>query len=263
MEYETIRYETAGGIGRITFWRPEAMNAITPTLLNETRAAVLHAGNDEEAKILVLTGEGKAFSAGVDLKWLKGRDFKGGKVGSALDDPARALIESIRSVPKVVIALVKGFCLTGAVEIILACDLVISAEDARFGDTHAKWGLRPTWGMSARLPHRVGFLKAKEVSFTADLITAKEAERIGLINLAVPADQVENTLQSLAARIMSNSPQSIAAYKRLYNTIEDLTVEKGLETERLASFDISDTAERLTPFLKEPGKPGIQPEDKK
>jgi len=253
MEYETIRYETAGGIGRITFCRPEAMNAITPTMLNETRAAVSRAGKDEEAKIIVLTGEGKAFSAGVDLKWLKGRHLEGGKVGSALDDPARTLIEAIRSVPKVVIALVNGFCLTGALEIVLACDLVISSEDALFGDTHAKWGLRPTWGMSARLPHRVGFLKAKEVSFTADWVTAKEAERIGLINLAVPADRLEDTLQAMASKIMANSRQSVAAYKRLYNAIEDLTLERGLETERLALFDIADTAERLAPFLKEPG----------
>ncbi len=253
MEHETIRYTTAEGIGRITLCRPEAMNATTPTMLNEIRIAILKAGEDEEVKIIVLTGEGKAFSAGVDLKWLKGHHFEGGKVGNALDDPARKLIETIRSVPKVVIALVNGFCLTGAVEIVLACDLVISSEDATFGDTHAKWGLRPTWGMSARLPHRIGFLKAKEVSFTADLITAKEAEQMGLINLAVPGDQVEKTLQTMATKIMSNSQQSVAAYKRLYNHIEDLTVEKGLEAERLAVFDISDTAERLAPFLKEPG----------
>ncbi len=253
MEHETIRYTAAEGIGRITLCRPEAMNAITPTMLNEIRVAILKAGEDKEVKIIVLTGEGKAFSAGVDLKWLKGHHFEGGKVGNALDDPARKLIETIRSVPKVVIALVNGFCLTGAVEIVLACDLVISSEDAKFGDTHAKWGLRPTWGMSARLPHRVGFLKAKEVSFTADLITAKEAEQMGLINLAVPADQIEKTLQTMAMKIMSNSQQSVAAYKRLYNNIEDPTVEKGLEAERLAVFDISDTVERLALFLKEPG----------
>jgi enoyl-CoA hydratase/carnithine racemase len=251
MEYETIRYTTAEGIGRITLCRPEAMNAITPAMLNEIRAAILKSGEDEEVKVIVLTGEGKAFSAGVDLKWLKGHAFEGGKVGDALDDPARKLIETIRSVPKVVIALVNGFCLTGAMEIVLACDLIISSEDAKFGDTHAKWGLRPTWGMSARLPLRVGFLKAKEVSFTADLITAKEAEQMGMVNRSVPADQIEKTLQTMAKQIMSNSPQSVTAYKRLYNTIEDLAVEKGLEAERLAFFDIGDTAERLAPFLKE------------
>lgn len=250
MTYETILYRTEGGIGRITMNRSEAMNAITPAMLTELRDAVLEAGKDEAIHIIVFTGAGKAFCAGVDLKSLGNRSLTGGKVGDILDIPARKLIEAIRSVPKAVIALVNGYCFTGAMEIMLACDLAIASEHAKIGDTHAKWGLRPSWGMSARLPRRVGFLKAKELSFTADAITAREAERIGLINLACPAEKLEQTLEIVAKKIMANSPQSIGAYKHLYNTNEGMTLQEGLALEFGTEFEITDTEERLGVFKK-------------
>ncbi len=250
MAYETIIYTVDAGIGRITINRPEAMNAITPGMLKELRDAVLEAGKDSKVRIIVLTGAGKAFSSGVDLKSLGGRKLERGKVGDILDIPARNLITAIRSVPKVVIALVNGFCFTGAMEIMLACDLVIASEDAKIGDTHAKWGLRPTWGMSARLPRRVGFLKAKELSFTAEAISGKEAERIGLINQAVPAGNLEEALQTMARKITANSPQSIEAYKMLYNNNETMTLEESLELEYKSEFNITDTEQRLGGFKK-------------
>ena len=250
MAYETIIYKAEGELCRIIINRPEAMNAITPNMLKELRDAMLEAGRDGNVRIVVLTGAGKAFCAGVDLKSLGGRKLERGKVGDILDIPARNLINTIRSVPKVVIALVNGFCFTGAMEIMLACDLVIASEDAKIGDTHAKWGLGPTWGMSARLPRRVGFLKAKELSFTADAIPAKEAERIGLINLAVPSDKLEEALQTMAKKILANSNQSIEAYKLLYNNNETMTLEKALEFEFESEFDITDTEQRLGGFKK-------------
>jgi len=248
--YETILYKAENGIGRIILNRPDAMNAITPTMLKELKTAVVEAGKDKDAKVIVLTGTGKAFCAGVDLKALGDRKLTRGKVGDILDIPARDLINAIRSVPKVVIALVNGFAFTGALEIFLACDLVIASEDAKIGDTHAKWGLRPTWGMSARLPRRVGFLKAKELSFTADAITGREAERIGLVNQAVPADKLEEALQTMIKKITANSPQSIAAYKRLYNDNESMTLDKSLELEFGTEFQIDDTLDRLGGFKK-------------
>lgn len=250
MVYETILYQVENSIGRITFNRPEAMNAITPTMLKELRNAVLTAGKDNNVKVIVLTGAGKAFCAGVDLKSLGDRKLERGKVGDILDIPARALIDAIIATPKVVIALVNGFAFTGALEIFLACDLVIASEDARMGDTHAKWGLRPTWGMSARLPRRVGFLKAKELSFTSDAITGREAERIGLINQAVPADKLEEALQNMVSKITSNSMQSVAAYKELYNNNANLTLDESLELEFDSEFKIDDTNERLAGFRK-------------
>jgi enoyl-CoA hydratase len=214
------------------------------------KTAVLEAGDDKNALVIVLTGAGKAFCAGVDLKSLGDRKLERGKVGDILDVPARELINAIRSVPKVVIALINGFCFTGAMEIMLGCDLVIASEDAKIGDTHAKWGLRPTWGMSARLPRRVGFLKARELSYTADATPAKECERIGMINLAVPADKLEEALQNMVKKITSNSPQSIMAYKQLYNKNESMSLDEALKLEYCSEFEITDTDERLGGFKK-------------
>jgi enoyl-CoA hydratase len=250
MPYDTILYNKESGIGRITINRPQAMNAITPGMLKELTAAVRDAGNDGDVKVIVLTGAGKAFCAGVDLKALGDRKLVNGKVGDILDIPARELIQTIRSAPKTVIALVNGFCFTGALEIMLGCDIVIAAEEAKIGDTHAKWSLRPTWGMSARLPRRVGFLKAKELSFTADAISAKEAERIGLVNMAVPAAKLEEALQAMVKKIMANSGESIKAYKHLYNTNESMPLDKSLELEFGSEFEISDTEERVAQFRK-------------
>ncbi len=250
MAYETITYHVSAGIGRITFNRPQVMNALTPSMLKEIRTAVLEADKSPDVKVIVLTGAGRAFCAGVDLKAMGDAKLVNGKVGDFLDVPARELIVTIRSVPKAVINLINGFCFTGALEIMLACDIVIASEDAKIGDTHAKWGLRPTWGMSARLPRRVGYLKAKELSFTAEAITAREAERIGLINLAVPGDKLEEALQTMAKKIMGNSAQSIAAYKQLYNANENMTLDKSLELEFGSDFEITDSLDRLMNFIK-------------
>jgi enoyl-CoA hydratase len=250
MGYENLIYEKRDRVARITINRPSVMNALTPALLGEIKSAVLDAGNDNEVGVVVLTGAGRAFSAGVDLKSLGERKLDKGKVGPILDDPARELIETIQSIPKIVIAMVNGYCFTGALEIVLACDLVVASEEAKFGDTHARWGLRPTWGMSQRLPRTVGLSKARQLSFTAETIDGREAERIGLANMAVPADKLEEATQDLISKIMLNSLDSLAAYKYLYNRGQRVTLEQGLKLEFTTEFDIKDTEERIEKFRK-------------
>jgi enoyl-CoA hydratase len=253
MAYETILFQVEEGIARITLNRPQSLNAITPAMLDELNDALLEAANNVNAKVIVITGAGKAFCAGVDLKSLGERKLVNGRVGDVLDIPGQALSETIRTMPKVIIALVNGYCFTGALELVLACDLAIASETARIGDTHAKWGIRPTWGMSARLPRHVGFLKAREMSFTADAISGKEAEHIGLVNLAVPLDQLENALKNVAQKIMGNSEQVIAAYKQLYNAGESLSLNESLELELTSDFEITDTESRIKSFRKQAG----------
>ena len=250
MEYESIIYDKKDGVARITMNRPKVMNALTPALVEEVKSAMLDAGNDDDVMVVVLTGAGRAFSAGVDLKALGRRKLVGGRVGPILDDPGRELIEIMQSMPKIVIAMVNGFCFTGAMEIMLACDLVIASEDAKFGDTHARWGVRPSWGMSQRLPHTVGISKARWMSFTADTIDGKEAEKIGLVNMAVPADKLEETTEALVKKLMTNSRSTLAAYKYLYNYGQRLTFEDGLKLEFNSEFDIRDTEERIAQFRK-------------
>jgi len=250
MTYENVIYQKKEGTVRITINRPQAMNALNPETLSEIEAAVQEAGKDKEVGVIVLTGAGRAFSSGVDLVSVGDRKLEKGRVGAILDDPARKLIETIQSVPKVVIAMVNGYCFTGALEIALGCDLIIASEQARLGDTHVRWGFRPSWGMSQRLPRTIGLLKAKQLSFTADAIPAQEAERIGLINMAVPAEKLEETVQELARKIMGNSLETIAAYKQLYNRGMRDTLEKGLTLEAESEFDITDTEERVKDFRK-------------
>lgn len=172
---------------------------------------------------------------------------KGG-IGPILDDPAQTVIATLQTVPKVVIAKVNGYCFTGALEIALACDLIIVAEEAKFGDTHAKWGLRPTWGMSARLPQAVGLRKARELSFTAEIFTGHDAATWGLANAAVPLAELDKTVQTLADKILANSRGSLAAYKTLYNQGIGKTVDNALAFEKSSVFSISDTDDRIAKF---------------
>lgn len=250
MGYETITVDNAHGIATIALNRPEALNAITLTMLQETKKAIDKAGKDDDIGVIVLTGKGRAFSAGVDLKELNRRKLKDGGVGGSIDEPARALIQAIQRSSKVVIAKINGFCFTGALELVLACDLIVCANEAKLGDTHAKWGLRPSWGMSARLPNAVGRRRARELSFTARTFTGAEAAEWGLANFAVPLDELDDAVRKLADEILPNSRGSIAAYKELYNRGGGRTEKKALQLEEEKEFEISDTNERLAEFMK-------------
>jgi len=248
MSYEYILYEVKDKVAQITINRPDALNALNPDVLTEIKSAIESAGKDDTVGVIVLTGAGRAFCAGVDLKSLEG--IAGADVGANLNNAARSLQTAIETVPKVVIARVNGFCITGGLEIALSCDLIIAADEAKFGDTHAKWGLRCTWGMSQRLPHRVGMIKARELTFTAELINGKQAEQIGLANLSVPLDKLDEAVKQMADKIMSNSLDSVAAHKYLYNQSVKDVMAKGLEREYTTKVNIKDTLERINSFQK-------------
>jgi enoyl-CoA hydratase len=247
--YEFLIMEKGSGVARITLNRPQVMNAFTLAMLGELKTAVETAGQDQEIGVVVITGAGRAFSSGADLASMGDLKLINGRVGQAFDQAANSAIEAIQTVPKVVIAAINGYCLTGALEIALACDLLIASEDAKFSDTHVRWGIRPSWGMSQRLPRRVGWIKAKELSFTADMITASDAERIGLVNKVVPAAKLEESVLEIAGKVLSNSLEAVVAYKYLYNQGMKQTLEEGLELEARTDFIISDTARRIDSFL--------------
>jgi enoyl-CoA hydratase/carnithine racemase len=249
MGYENIVVEKKEGIAKITLNRPQVLNALNQQTFSEIQAALEDIGRDDSVGVVLITGAGRAFSAGLDIKALSGRGG-GGDVGVEINRLARGAIEAIESLPKPVIAVVNGYCLTGALEVALACDMIIASENAIFGDTHAKWGLRPTWGLSQRLPRAVGVMKAKELSFTAETISAKEAERIGLINKVVPPEKLEEAAKELAEKMLSNSRGSLAAYKTLINQGMKVDLVTGLKIEAETPIVIEDTIERLTSFGK-------------
>ncbi|MDC0362114.1 enoyl-CoA hydratase/isomerase family protein [Halioglobus sp.] len=239
------------GILTVSFNRPDAMNALHPEMLEGVAALVNRASADEAVSVIVLQGEGRAFSAGVDLKVLQDIEPAYGRIGDVFDAPARQAYSAIRRASVPVIARVHGACFTGALELALHCDFIFTTDATKFGDTHTKFGLRPTWGMSQTLPQAIGVRKAKELSYSARVFRGDEAERLGIANRSVARDtELDDLVTRRAAEIAGNSRAAVAAMKDLYNlNQEGLAIEEALIKERDTEYiDILDTAERLAEF---------------
>jgi enoyl-CoA hydratase/carnithine racemase len=237
-----------GPVATVTLSRPDVLNAITREMLVELSETLDEVSANSSVKVVILTGEGRAFSAGVDLKALGGRELINGAVGDLLDEPAREAIKRLTTIPQVVIGRLNGACFTGALELLLACDLIIAANEAKIGDTHAKWGLRPSWGMSQRLVKAVGITRARELSYTAKTFSGSEAAQWGLAICSVPLAELDEAVSALAASVLNNSPGSLVAYKDLYRRALDNVLVDGLEQEAATSYQIIDTEERIAGF---------------
>ncbi len=250
MLYQDILVEKHHAITIIALNRPAALNALSPNLIRELKAALESVVEDAACKVLIVKGSGRAFSAGVDLKAMNESLVGGQFTADDILQDGNHIAKLLRNMPQPAIALVHGHCYTGATELMMFFDIIIAAEDAKIGDTHAKWGILPKWGMSQRLPRLVGVLKAKEMSFTCKPISGKEAERIGLVNKAVPLDELEQAGFEMANDILQNSAQTIAAFKHLYNEGMETTLGEGLDIESLFITDITDRTEFLRGFEK-------------
>jgi len=248
MDFEQIKYEVEDGTATITLNRPEALNAMTVKMMTEWHEAVKLADADPEIRSIVFTGEGRAFCAGLDLKEMQDRNVDAGYVGNVVDAPALKLIDAIEGSAKPAIGKINGFCFTGALELALVFDFIVVAEEAKLGDTHAKWGLRPTWGMSARLADAVGVRKARELSYTARTFTGKQAADWGLANYAVPLEELDATVKEITDGIASCSPGAVAAFKDLYGHWLTGSVDDALKYETNTEYEITDTADRLGEF---------------
>lgn len=217
-----VKRDDFDGWTQLTLNRPDKLNSLTVGVFAELRAHVEALATDTSIGCVVLRGAGKCFSAGHDL----GDIAEGEKV------PSRGwhseTLRMMEKLPQPVVAAVHGHCYTGALEVALACDFIVAADDARFGDTHAKWALTPIWGMSQRLPRRVGVATAKRLMFTADMIDAAEAVRIGLAEYAVPRAAFDAEIEALAQRIVANSPFSHRANKRLLEATDGGLLDAGL-----------------------------------
>jgi len=237
------------GLATLTLNRPDKLNSLTVGMFQELRRHVLDLQKDDSIGCVVLRGAGKCFSAGHDL----GDIAEGEKVPSpGWHSETLRLMERL---PKPVIAAVHGHCYTGALEVALAADFIIASDTARFGDTHAKWALTPIWGMSQRLPRRVGVATAKRLMFTADMIDAQEALRIGLAEQVVAADRFDEACDALARRILENSPFSHAANKRLLEATDARDMDSGLQWEVLNCEGTGpDMQDRIAAFTRKTKK---------
>ena len=248
-DYKNIAYHQLGPIAAIILNRPEAMNALSPLLIAELRAAMEAAAKNTEVEVVIVTGAGRAWSAGIDLKELNAGIENGTFTSDKVLKDGEAIIHLLQTMPKVTIAAVNGFCYTGAMELMMAFDIVIAAEEAQIGDTHAKWGVIPKWGMSQRLSQLVGPMKARELSFTCEPISGKEAARIGLVNKAVPLADLDDAVNEMANKILDNSRQTISAMKHLYLQGEMATLKEGLAIELAYEKQITDRTEFLKDFV--------------
>ncbi len=250
MQYQDILVENKEAITIITLNRPSSLNALTPIMIRELKVALKVIAADVNCKVVILKGAGRAFSAGVDLKAMNESLVGGQFTQYEIIQEGNDIAKILRIMPQPAIVQVHGHCYTGATELMMFFDLIIAAEDTKIGDTHSKWGIMPTWGMTQRLPRLVGIMKAKELSFTCKPITGKEAERIGLVNRTVPLEELDKAVLELANEILQNSAQTIAAMKHLYNEGIYTTLEEGLKIETNFKAEITDRTEFLRGFEK-------------
>lgn len=240
MEDGLVLRSDDGGIATLTLNRPDKLNAMNPAAFVELRNHLEAIADDRSVRVVVLRGAGRAFCAGNDL----------GSIAAGEQAPTphfqAETIDLLEALPQATIAQVHGHCYTGALELILGCDLIVCADDARIGDTHGQWGLVPVWGMSVRLPERVGVAKARELSFTAKRISGTEAAAIGLANTAVPLGDLEATVVEMATQIAANSPGTVSMMKRLITDAENLPRREALDRERTRPYGTpDDMAERM------------------
>lgn len=215
------------GLAVLTLNRPEALNALSPSLFVELREHVdAIAGQTESVGCVILCGRGRSFSAGNDLKAIQA-----GETAPSRHFQAETL-DAIEHLPQPVIAAVQGHCYTGSLELALACDLIVAADDARFADTHGKWAMSPTWGMSQRLPRRVGITAAKEMMFSGRVVSGAEAVAMGLALRCVPAAELLEATETLARSFLENSWFTLRADKMLVNQGMNHTLADGLDFER-------------------------------
>lgn len=246
MAYENIIFEKEESIAVITFNRPEAMNALNNQTRAEFRQAIDEVAADDSIKVLILTGSGKSFVAGSDIK----------EFNSTTPYAAHNIVrlgEMVEKLEKPVIAAVNGFCLGGGCEIAMGCDIIIASEKAKFGQTEINIGIIPGGGGTQRLQRLIGVCRAKELIFTGDIIRADEADRIGLVNRVVPMDELMDAAREVAAKIATKSSAALKLAKTAINRGMQTNLESGLKYEyELYSLSLSleDKAEGVAAFLE-------------
>jgi enoyl-CoA hydratase/carnithine racemase len=230
MDYTAVRLQIAVAVASLTLARPDALNALDPAMARELHDALSRVEATGGLKALVISGEGRAFCAGADLRYME----------SVIKDPPKlkAFIQLLNglffrleamSVP--VIAAVHGYCLAGGLELALACDLVIAAEDAQLGDQHANFGLMPGGGGTQRLPRKIGYQRAMELMLTGRRLSGSEAVQWGLALRAAPTEGLEEEVESLVGQLRAKSAEGLRRIKSAVRRGMDLPLKDGVAQE--------------------------------
>jgi enoyl-CoA hydratase/carnithine racemase len=245
MPDDLVLREDNDGVTTLTLNRPDKLNALTPSVFVALRGHLDDLTKDDSVRCVVLTGAGRSFCAGHDL--------------TAIAENERApsrnyeseTVDALEALPKPTIAKIKGHCFTGGLELALACDLLVAAESAQLGDTHGQWGLVPVWGMSVRLPERVGRSRAKELMFTSRRLRGTDAAAIGLVDHAVDESNLDIYVRELAEEIAANSPGTNRIDKALLAAQSSMPRDEALLHERSLPFGLpDDMSERMANPVK-------------
>jgi len=242
--------EQSGGIVTLTLNRPGKMNALSRELRDALAKAFTDLESDPEVHVVILTGAGRAFCAGLDLEELSSTGSDTTARFSGTD-----MLEAMAAYRGPIIGAINGFAITGGFELALACDLLVASNQARFADTHARVGILPGWGLSQKLPRLIGIHRAKELSFTGNYLAAAEAEAWGLVNRVVDSGDLLPTCLTLATDMLSCDPETLRGYKRVIDVGFSTTLSEGLVVEGRASRE---HAKSVTPETLAQRREGVQ-----
>jgi 2-(1,2-epoxy-1,2-dihydrophenyl)acetyl-CoA isomerase len=247
MGYEQIAVDREGSVVRITLNRPDKLNALTAVMSDELMDAFEGAREDQDVRAVVVTGAGRGFCAGQDLTEFEAAYRSGGRpdIEEHLARTFHRLIPLIVETPKPVIAGVNGVAAGAGVSLAAACDVRVASEEARFTQAFVKIGLVPDSGGTWLLPRLVGYAKALELSMTGDVIDAREAHRIGLVNQVVETGDFSEELSSYAARLASMPTAAIGATKELLQASPASTLHQALDAEARAQARMGETDDHL------------------
>jgi enoyl-CoA hydratase/carnithine racemase len=227
MSEDLVLRSEKDGLCTLTLNRPQKLNALNYDVFKALAAHIDHIeANAARIGCVVLRGTGRSFCAGHDLD-----DIGGGGEGGHVASFETKTIERLSELPMPVVCVVQGHCLTGGLELALGADIIIAAESAKFADTHGKWDLVPVWGMSQRLPRRVGRAKALEMAFTSRSYSGRDAAAMGLANFCVPDAELDGAVELFVRDVLANSWRSNRANKNLLGDTDGMTLKAGLAHE--------------------------------
>lgn len=254
MNFTKVKYERRGYGAWIILDDPDNLNAISPELIAECGAALTMAEADTDIRAIVLTGTGRAFCAGANLKQ-RASELAGSAdvVFSQFLLPLKQLLRRYRESPKPIIAAVNGICMAGGMETILCCDLVVAAESAVLGDQHATFGLLPAVGGAQGLLRNVGMMRAKEMMFTGGRYSAEQLMDWGIVNEVAPTDKLEEVVQKYVDNLAERSPSGIARMKQMINDEVEMPWDVATKYELAllgGHFATGDPTEGLQAFIE-------------
>jgi len=249
MDFKNLLFKKEGNIGILSFNRPKVLNALNTDVLQELDEAIDQIEKDEDIYVVIITGEGKAFVAGADIAEMKDKTAEEGRRFGELGSKVFRKIELIE---KPVIAAVNGFALGGGCELAMSCDIRIAGEKAKFGQPEVGLGITPGFAGTQRLPRLVGSAKAKELIFTGNMIDAKEAEKIGLVNSVAPQEELMEEALKMAKKIASNGQIAVKYSKAAINRGINCDLDTANEIEKDLfglCFATEDQKEGMDAFL--------------